>query len=302
MNRVELARHLERFTGWGHDTLVHRDPGDTLIVDNWRVLLGSSAVMRRPEATHLVARVYLREVFADGQAAEGCAGATPLVTSALCWQRLNDTLRLWLATRKTSGASPCGLLSRWNCCCEKPWRKFLRYCWLTVVTAGTTCSSSLGNTPRVARYVPSSVSVSEVVNRLQLSLDGFNAELKAFCIKHLETCNGGLHTGNGAFDAAGTDWHATFYLTCDVLTKSLGTDLAYRIGDTEAKVARQLDQGIERRVDDRCQKDHRFSSQRAGRSGSSPSGRRSPSQALVWASRDRRPPCLVPGKREFCTA
>ena len=66
---------------------------------------------------------------------------------------------------------------------------------------------ALGNTPRVARYVPRSVSIAEVVNRLELILDSFTAELKAFCIKHLETRNEELHTGNGAFDASGTDWH-----------------------------------------------------------------------------------------------
>ena len=99
---------------------------------------------------------------------------------------------------------------------------------------------ALGNTPRRTRYVPRSISISEVANRLELILDNFTPELKGFCIKHLEIRNEELHTGSGAFDAAGTGWHVNFYLVCDLLTKSLRTDLEYLFGDAEAKTAQTL--------------------------------------------------------------
>ena len=38
----------------------------------------------------------------------------------------------------------------------------------------------------------------------------------------------------------GTGWQATFYSACDVLTKSLGTDLAYLFGKPEADIAQAL--------------------------------------------------------------
>ena len=99
---------------------------------------------------------------------------------------------------------------------------------------------ALDNTPRVARFVPRSVPAAEVASRLEMIVDNFTPELKTFCTKHLEVRNEELHTGSGAFDAAGTEWQATFYWTCDVLTKFLGTDLSYLFGDTEAKVAQAL--------------------------------------------------------------
>ena len=61
---AELAQHLKLGTA-SVTKLVLRDPGDTLIIDNWRVLHGRSAVPL-PESTRLVERVYLREIFADG--------------------------------------------------------------------------------------------------------------------------------------------------------------------------------------------------------------------------------------------
>ena len=99
---------------------------------------------------------------------------------------------------------------------------------------------ALGNTPRAPRYVPRSVSITDVANRLELILDSFTPELKAFCVKHLETRNEELHTGSAAFDASGTGWQATFFSVCDVLTKSLGTDLSYLFGDAEAGIAQTL--------------------------------------------------------------
>ena len=60
---VELARHLERVTATVAK-FVFRYPGDTLLIDNWRVLHGRSAVPST-ESKRLVERVYLREVLAD---------------------------------------------------------------------------------------------------------------------------------------------------------------------------------------------------------------------------------------------
>ena len=60
----ELAQHLKLGTN-STTNLVFRDPGDTLIIDNWRVLHGRSGVSLR-KSTRLVERVYLQEIFADG--------------------------------------------------------------------------------------------------------------------------------------------------------------------------------------------------------------------------------------------
>lgn len=60
----DLARHLELGTQ-PVTKLVLRDPGDTLIIDNWRVLHGRTAIPS-PRSIRLVERVYLREIFADG--------------------------------------------------------------------------------------------------------------------------------------------------------------------------------------------------------------------------------------------
>ena len=60
---AELARHIALRTE-PVTKVVLRHLGDTLIVDNWRVLHGRTAVSL-PKSTRLVERIYLREVFTD---------------------------------------------------------------------------------------------------------------------------------------------------------------------------------------------------------------------------------------------
>lgn len=100
---------------------------------------------------------------------------------------------------------------------------------------------ALGHTPTAKKFAPKSIAISEVLSRLRDILPDFDTELEGFCLLHIGRRNSELHSGEMPFDGVQhSSWLPIFYRSCDVLLKSMATDLAEFLGDEEIKVARKL--------------------------------------------------------------
>ena len=97
---------------------------------------------------------------------------------------------------------------------------------------------SLGFTPTATKFVPKSLDVSTVFNRLQEILPAFTKELEGFSVLHMARRNEELHAGGTPFDSLKTTaWLPVYYHACSVLIESLGENLALLLGKDEAAFA-----------------------------------------------------------------
>lgn len=100
---------------------------------------------------------------------------------------------------------------------------------------------ALGHTPRAAKFIPKSITVTEVFNRLKEILPEFDRELENFCIVHVGNRNAELHSADTPFEGLGNSaWLPPFYRSCQVLLKSMGSSLKEFFGRAEGKVAKKL--------------------------------------------------------------
>jgi hypothetical protein len=106
---------------------------------------------------------------------------------------------------------------------------------------------ALGQTPTESTYVPKSIDIAEVFNRLKsIFPNNFTQEIHNFCILHINLRNTEMHSGDLPFDGFGTsNWLAKYYLTCRILLHSLDEKLDILLGTDEAKVAETLIQALE---------------------------------------------------------
>ena len=105
----------------------------------------------------------------------------------------------------------------------------------------TSLYHALGFPPTEEKFIPKSITISEVFKRLTSILPDFNKEHESFGILHTIQRNTELHTGQPAFDGVkGSAWQPRFYQTCNVLLSSLGLKLSDFLGEDESKVAEQL--------------------------------------------------------------
>lgn len=92
---------------------------------------------------------------------------------------------------------------------------------------------------------PKTAMISELLNRAELILPGFNRDMQNFCSAHVERRNSEIHSGALPFDDLNSSqWLAEFYSTCEFLLKSLKKPLSFMLGEEEAKVARVLIKGF----------------------------------------------------------
>jgi hypothetical protein len=143
---------------------------------------------------------------------------------------------------------------------------------------------ALGHVPRVPKFVAKSIGAVEVATRLEIILTAFTPEMKNFCIRHLTTRNEELHTGAAAFEQLGAGWMPSYYAACDVLLESLDQDLAFLVGESEAKLARAL---VKASKDESAKAVKRTISQftKAWKATPKPERETLTEQALVWATR-----------------
>jgi hypothetical protein len=100
---------------------------------------------------------------------------------------------------------------------------------------------ALGFTPRAQKFIPRSIEVSVVFERLNELVPAFTEELAGFAISHLHRRNQELHSGNPSFDGLGpASWLPKYYRVCTVLIESMGHKLDVLVGVEEATAARAL--------------------------------------------------------------
>jgi len=102
--------------------------------------------------------------------------------------------------------------------------------------------SALGYSPTAKKFIPKSIAIVEVIDRLTSLLpDKFTPELAGFSQRHTTQRNSELHSGHAAFDGVQhSSWLPLFYRTCEVLAEDLGSNLDLVFGKAEAGTARKL--------------------------------------------------------------
>lgn len=97
---------------------------------------------------------------------------------------------------------------------------------------------SLGFSPTANKFVPKSIDVTTVFNRLREILPAFTTELEGFAVLHMSRRNEELHAGSIPFDSLKTTaWLPAYYQTCKVLVESIGETLELLLGTDEAELA-----------------------------------------------------------------
>lgn len=99
---------------------------------------------------------------------------------------------------------------------------------------------ALGHSPTTQKFVPKSIGISEVLNRLQAINPAFEKELRDFCSIHTGMRNAELHSAEMPFEVLkASTWLWKFYRSCEVLLASQSVDLENLLGPDEAVFAKQ---------------------------------------------------------------
>ncbi|SFM04119.1 hypothetical protein SAMN03159423_5010 [Bradyrhizobium sp. NFR13] len=101
--------------------------------------------------------------------------------------------------------------------------------------------SALGYEPTAKKFIPKSISVKEVIDRLAAILPEFDSELAGFSARHTARRNSELHSGATAFDGVKqSTWLPLYYKTCKALLASTDRELEIVFGSEEAATAEKL--------------------------------------------------------------
>jgi hypothetical protein len=88
---------------------------------------------------------------------------------------------------------------------------------------------------------PKTAAISDLLNRAEIILPGFNRDMQNFCTTHVERRNAEIHSGALPFEGLSSSaWLAEFYLTCEFLLKTLKKSSSFLFGKEEAKTAKVL--------------------------------------------------------------
>jgi hypothetical protein len=99
----------------------------------------------------------------------------------------------------------------------------------------------LGHQPSAKRFVPKSISTSEVLSRLENIIPEFGSEAAGFVKLLTSRRNAELHSAEAPFDNEGASkWLAKFYRTVFILLKSLGVKPSAIFGSGELEYANKL--------------------------------------------------------------
>ena len=95
--------------------------------------------------------------------------------------------------------------------------------------------------PKTANFIPRTIDISEVFQRLQELIPDFIPELGSFCKRHMSTRNEELHSGATPFVGAKVaSWVPIYYRACAVLLESMGDSLERFVGSSEAAAAEAM--------------------------------------------------------------
>lgn len=100
---------------------------------------------------------------------------------------------------------------------------------------------ALGYQPNEKKFLPKSITIGEVLSRLEDIYSDFNSELKKFCILHTGKRNAELHSGEVPYEGLKQSaWLSSFYSASDVLLKTMGKDLLDLFSQEATNVAKAL--------------------------------------------------------------
>ena len=100
---------------------------------------------------------------------------------------------------------------------------------------------SLGFNPTANKFIPKSVDITTVFNRLRDILPAFTIEMEGFAVLHMARRNEELHAGSTPFDSLKTNaWLPNYYHTCTILVESIGEKLDFLFGTDEAELATKM--------------------------------------------------------------
>jgi hypothetical protein len=102
--------------------------------------------------------------------------------------------------------------------------------------------SALGYASRKPKFIPKTVGIGEVIERLATLCPELTTELAGFSRLHTSKRNSELHSGATAFDGAKhSTWLPQFYQTCKVLLHDIDNhDLGHVFGKDESETAEKL--------------------------------------------------------------
>jgi hypothetical protein len=94
---------------------------------------------------------------------------------------------------------------------------------------------------RESKFNPTSVSIEQVLTRLNNVVEGFIEQHREFCVIHMGYRNAELHSGDSPFGGV-KNWEGPYYQAVEILLKSMGYDLKEFLGDEEGDTAqKQID-------------------------------------------------------------
>jgi hypothetical protein len=100
---------------------------------------------------------------------------------------------------------------------------------------------ALEQQPRAQRFVPKSVNLSVVIDRLMETIPNFDPELAGIAKVHIARRNEELHSGNNSLYGLGTSaWLPDFYRCSKVLLQSMGEDLKTCLNRGATQSAEQM--------------------------------------------------------------
>ena len=92
---------------------------------------------------------------------------------------------------------------------------------------------ALGRQPTINKYIPRSISINEVFDRIGNIFSDFTQENKGFCVQHIDRRNSELHSGALAFAPCETsEWIAKYYRASGILLNLMDKEISDFFGDS----------------------------------------------------------------------
>lgn len=100
---------------------------------------------------------------------------------------------------------------------------------------------ALEKNPKEPKYVPKSIGIADVFNRIGATVDGVTPDMVKFGALHMNRRNEDLHSGAVTLEPLSTSqWQPAYFELCKALASHLGKKLDTLIGEDEAAAAEKM--------------------------------------------------------------
>lgn len=101
--------------------------------------------------------------------------------------------------------------------------------------------AALGYAPNEPKYLPKSITVTEVIKRLGKIFSDFTQEQQEFCFVHLERRNSEFHSGENSFSQIKEgSWLPRFYQTIKTILSTMDKEFSEFLDDSDITTAEKL--------------------------------------------------------------